>query len=78
MQPEGNVKSDPSDLERIVEQKIHERTFRRVQNLRVELSMAMSWSVEAQGPTMSNCSLLRRLERSSLRPVQYHCSVTFK
>ncbi len=37
MQPEGNLLSISANLERTVEQKIHERTFRRVLNLRVEL-----------------------------------------
>jgi hypothetical protein len=36
MQPEGKVQSNPAQLELTVEQTIHERTFRRIQNLRVE------------------------------------------
>ena len=37
MQQEANVQSDLAMLERTVEHRIHERTFRRVQNLKVEL-----------------------------------------
>ena len=37
MQQEANVQSDLATLERTVEHRIHERTFRRVQNLKVEL-----------------------------------------
>jgi hypothetical protein len=37
MQPEGEVQSNPAKLEWTVEQSINARTFRRVQNLRVQL-----------------------------------------
>jgi len=36
MQPEDEVQSNPAKLVCTVEQKIHERTFRRVANLRIE------------------------------------------
>jgi hypothetical protein len=37
MDQEGEVWGNPSQLERAVEQKIHQRTCRRVKNLRAEL-----------------------------------------
>jgi hypothetical protein len=37
MQPEGKVQANPAKLEQSIEQRIHERTFRRVQNLRARL-----------------------------------------
>ena len=37
MQPEGEVQSNPAKLLGTVERRIHERTLRRVQNLRVQL-----------------------------------------
>jgi hypothetical protein len=38
MEQEGEVQRNPTKLELTVEHIIHERTFRRVQNLRVELN----------------------------------------
>jgi hypothetical protein len=59
MQPEGEVHSIPPRLERTVEQKLHERTFGRVQNLRVEL---INGQIVVHGSTRSYYVKLLALE----------------
>jgi hypothetical protein len=59
MQPEDEVQSDPAKLICTVEQIIHERTFRRVPNLRVELTQGQ---IVVQGNTRSYYDKLLALE----------------
>jgi hypothetical protein len=59
MQPEDEVQSYPAKLVCTVEQIIHERTFRRVQNLRVEL---INGQIVVHGSTRSYYVKLLALE----------------
>ena len=59
MQPPDQVQSNPAKLERTVEQEIHRRTFRRVQNLRVEL---IKGQIVVHGRTRSYYDKLLALE----------------
>ena len=59
MQPEDEVQSYAAKLVCTVEQIIHERTFRRVQNLRVEL---INGQIVVQGSTTSYYVKLLTLE----------------
>jgi hypothetical protein len=59
MQPEDEVQSNPANLVCTVEQIIHERTFRRVENLRVEL---LNGQIVVHGSTTSYYVKLLALE----------------
>jgi hypothetical protein len=79
MQPKDEVQSNPAKLVCTVEQIIHERTCRRVQNLRAEL---INGQIVVHGSTTSYYVKLLALEaarevRALICP-RHRCSLTFK